>query len=480
MPTILLTTLNARYSHASLGLRYLLANMGDLTSTTRLLEYSINSRSIDVAESLLSYDAKIIGFSLYIWNITETIRLLSIIKTVSPETVVVVGGPEISHEVENNKISSLVDYIICGNADVAFANLCQLIIAKNSPQEKIIQAPFVHPKDIQFPYQYYNDEDIANRLIYVEASRGCPYQCEFCLSSLDKTSWSLDIDLFLQELQRLFQRGVRQFKFVDRTFNLKIKTSLRILEFFLDKLDSDLFLHFELVPDKLPDELRQIIQKFPSGTLQFEIGIQTFNPEVQALVSRKQDMQKTHENIQWLSDATDVHLHVDLIVGLPGESLQSFAEGFDQLVKLKPHEIQVGLLKRLKGTPIVRHTIEYEMKYNPEAPYNILSTSLIDFGQMQRLARFARYWDLMGNSGHFKNTIKLISADQPFNSFMMLSDWLYQSTDQTHRIALKRLFKLMFVGLTDGLKLDKNLVFNALKCDFKQSNLKGSSEFIRE
>jgi len=245
----------------------------------------------------------------------------------------------------------------------------------------------------------------------------------------------------------LYERGARLFKFVDRTFNLNVKTSLRIMQFFLDKIEANpgdpVYAHFELVPDHLPDALKETISQFPPGALQFEIGIQSFNPQVQALVSRRQDNAKAADNIRWLHEHSHAHLHVDLIAGLPGEDVESFARGFDHLVSLGPHEIQFGILKRLRGTPIIRHTNAFGMVYDPYPPYTVLATSLVDFPAMQRLVRFARYWDLVANSGRFANTVKHMLGDAPFDNFMAFSDWMYTRTDATHRIALDRLAKLV-------------------------------------
>jgi hypothetical protein len=300
---------------------------------------------------------------------------------------------------------------------------------------------------ITLPYALYSDDDIAHRTLYVEASRGCPFKCEFCLSSLDKTAWPFPLDAFLAELDALYGRGARLFKFVDRTFNLNVKTSMRIMQFFLDKIAAapgdPVYAHFELVPDHLPEALKETIAKFPPGALQFEIGIQSFNPEVQALVSRRQDNAKAADNIRWLCEHSHAHLHVDLIAGLPGEDVASFARGFDRLVSLGAHEIQFGILKRLRGTPIIRHTEPFGMVYDPYPPYTVLATSLVDFATMQRLVRFARYWDLVANSGRFANTIHQLLGVAPFENFMAFSDWIYTRTDATHRIALDRLANLV-------------------------------------
>lgn len=449
--TILLSTLNARYAHASLGLRYLLANMGDLQTGTRLQEFVIGTRTSEIVEKCLAHQPRIIGFGVYIWNVEETTKVVAMLKRVAPDIVIVLGGPEVSYEPNEQTIVQLADYLVTGWGDVTFPQLCKQILHGPKPLMKIHAGTQPPLADITLPYNLYTDEDIAHRTLYVEASRGCPFKCEFCLSSLDKTAWPFDLDLFLSELEKLHARGARLFKFVDRTFNLNIKSSLKIMQFFLDKLavnpDDPVYAHFEVVPDHLPEALQDAIMRFPPGTLQFEIGIQSFNPDVQTLVSRKQDNEKAADNIHWLCAHSHAHLHVDLIAGLPGEDIASFARGFDRLVALQPHEIQFGILKRLRGTPIIRHTQTFGLVFDPHPPYAILATNCIDFQTMQRLVRFARYWDLIANSGRFAHTLPLILHDAPFGNFMALSDWLYAKTDATHRIALERLAALVIEWL---------------------------------
>ena len=445
--TILLSTLNARYTHASLGLRYLLANMGPLQAQTRIHEFVIGAKTSDLVERILAHQPRILGLGVYIWNVEETTRLVALLKRVAPQVSIVLGGPEVSHETGEQEIVRLADYVVTGWGDVTFPKLCGEILNGPKPLMKVhagVQPPMA---EIALPYALYSDEDIAHRTLYVEASRGCPFKCEFCLSSLDKTAWPFPLDAFLAEMESLHARGARLFKFVDRTFNLNVKTSLRIMQFFLDKLeanpDDPVYAHFELVPDHLPEALKESIAKFPPGALQFEIGIQSFNPEVQALVSRRQDNAKAADNIRWLTEHSQTHLHVDLIAGLPGEDVASFARGFDQLVKLGAQEIQFGILKRLRGTPIIRHTELFGMVYDPYPPYTVLATKAIDFPAMQRLVRFARYWDLVANSGRFANTTRVLLGETPFDNFMAFSDWIYSRTDATHRIALEKLAKLV-------------------------------------
>jgi len=323
------------------------------------------------------------------------------------------------------------------------------------------------------------------------------------LSSLDISVRQAPVSELLAHLQKLLDRGVKQFKFVDRTFNLNVNFSRMILEFFLERHRPGLFFHFELIPDRLPEALREVIAKFPPGALQFEVGVQTFNEEVEKLISRRQNHQRLEENFHFLRGQTGVHIHADLIVGLPGETVESFAAGFDRLVALGPQEIQVGILKRLHGTAIVRHDAEWQMIYSANPPYEILQNKLIDFTSMQKLRRFARYWDLVGNSGNFIETTPLIwRAGQasrlspfemeanvagkitfppsPFYSFMRWSEWLYTCTQRTDSIALMRFMELLFDFLTGELKLETRVVAEALLRDYGRGGHKDVPAFLKE
>jgi hypothetical protein len=288
------------------------------------------------------------------------------------------------------------------------------------------------------------------------------------------------LSALLAEWQKLLDRGVSQFKFVDRTFNLNLATGKAILQFFLDRYHHGLFLHFEMVPDRLPEALREVILQFPPGSLQFEVGVQTFNEDVARNISRRQDYARLADNIQFLRQKTGVHVHADLIAGLPGESLESFAAGFDRLLALRPQEIQVGILKRLRGTPITRHDEIWQMVYSPHPPYEILQNKLLDFSTMQRLRRFARYWDLVGNSGNFFETASLLcqTNGSAFAAFMQWSDWLYARIGRQHSIALDRLAHSLFDYLTEKCALDSPVVAESLWRDWQRTGRREKPAFL--
>ncbi|MDA7745729.1 B12-binding domain-containing radical SAM protein [Psychromonas sp.] len=472
-PKIVLATLNSKYIHASLGLRYLYANLKDLQPICEIKEFVIQTWAIDIVEQILASKPTIVGFGVYIWNIVETTNVVSLLKVIAPEVTVVLGGPEVSYESEQQLIVQTADYVLTGEADISFYELCKDIINNNKPDRKILKSKPVDLKDLTMPYQYYSDEDLKNRLLYVEASRGCPFKCEFCLSSLDTKSNPYELTVFLQEMEVLYNRGARNFKFIDRTFNLDIKTSLQIMQFFLDRMTDDLYLHFEVVPDHLPRKLKEMLSQFPENSLQFEVGIQTFNQEVQTNISRKQNNPKSKENLIWLKENTTAHIHADLIFGLPGETFESFKDSFNQLYECKPHEIQMGILKRLKGSPIIRHTDTFDLRFNPLPPFNILSNDRIDFATMQLVNRFARYWDMIGNSGRFKHSLGYIIADNPFEQFLAIANWLFDETGQTHKINLKRLFELISQAVLALFPEKHEMLLPKIELDYTASGLKG-------
>ncbi|MBI4327852.1 MAG: DUF4080 domain-containing protein [Chloroflexi bacterium] len=483
MPDIVLATLNAKYIHAAFGLRYLLANLGSLRSRACLLESDINQRPIDIAEVLLAQQPKIIGLGIYIWNVAASTELVTILKRVQPEIAVILGGPEVSYEVEAQAIVQAADYVITGEADFKFADVCRQLLEGHRPPAKIIPAELPDLSQLVLPYDLYDERDVAHRIIYVEASRGCPFTCEFCLSSLDIPVRQIPLPALLSGLQTLLDRGVNHFKFVDRTFNLNLHTSQTILEFFLARHRPGLFLHFEMIPDRLPEALRATIARFPPGALQFEVGIQTFNEEVSHRIKRRQDYRKLADHFRFLREQTGVHLHADLIFGLPGESLESFGAGFDKLVALRPQEIQVGNLKRLRGTPIGRHDQEWQMIYSPHPPYEILQNKLVDFAAVQTMGRFARSWDLVANSGNFQETTPLlwnVPGSSPFAAFLRWSEWAYAQQGSRHGIALVRLVELLFRYLTGELGLDVHQAANTLWRDYQRGGRSDKPVFLRE
>jgi hypothetical protein len=482
MAEILLVTLNAKYIHSSFGLRSLRANLGTLREKSALREYIVGQRPLEIAELILAEGPSILGLGVYIWNVLPCLELVTLLKTIRPALTIVLGGPEVSYETEGQELVAKADYVIAGEGEHAFRELCGELLAGRRPPEKIIRPEPPNTETLALPYDEYLEEDIRNRLVYVEASRGCPFTCEFCLSSLDIPVRAFPLEPFLAAMDKLLSRGVLHFKFVDRTFNLNPETSRRILEFFLERLRPGLFLHFEMVPDRVTEGLRELLARFPAGSLQLELGVQTFNPEAATAIRRRQDYDKLEGNLRYLHEHTHAHVHADLIVGLPGEDEASFARGFDRLLSNAPQEIQVGILKRLRGTTLSRHNQEWNTVYSPTPPYEILSNKLIDFTAMQGLRRFARMWDLIGNSGNFVESTPLIwrGRPSPYAAFKQFTSWYHEREGRHHAIALVRSMERVLEFLIQERGVAPREAAAALWRDYQRGERGEMPPFLRQ
>ena len=338
MPPILLATINAKWIHPSLALRLLKANLGGLEKHGEIIEFALRQPLHEKVDPILAARPRILGLSVSIWNHGATLELLAELeKAWKPDRaacpVVVLGGPEVSHLPPDAAIFHYADYVIQGEGEIAFRTLCEGIL--ESPPESngaqkpvIVHAALVNLAEIKTAYHLYTDEDLQKKLIYVEASRGCPFHCEFCLSAVKPGPpvREFPLDQFLAEMDELLRRAGpgsgRTFKFLDRTFNLNINRARRIMEFFLERLEQIEnreqlpVLHFEMVPSLFPPELRETLVRFPPGTLRLEIGIQTLNSEVSARINRPADPERELETIRFLGEQTSAVIHADLIAGL--------------------------------------------------------------------------------------------------------------------------------------------------------------------
>ena len=443
-PLVVLVSVNAGYSHANLGLRYLMANMGDLESNTCILEGTRRLGIPVLAEAVGSLSPKIVGISVSIWNHKESQELAAAIRTRLPGTWIVFGGPEASHLPENHPLFGSGDLVLRGEGDLAFAPLVLELLDQGStstwkPGKRIQSREAALPEldQIRLPYRLLGEGDLKNRLIYVETSRGCPFSCEFCLSGVTDGVRYFPLEPVLQEIQELYNRGGRYFKVIDRTFNQKIERASRTLEFFLRLLSEGknpgAYVQFEVVPDRFPGALREIVARFPPETLRLEVGIQTFDNDTATRIRRRQNQQKTQENLEFLLRHTSAVVHADLIIGLPGEDLASFARGFDQLYALGPAETQLGILKALPGTSLHRHDAEWGMVYKPEPPYEVIQTAGISREEMDRLKIGAKFWELLANRGRYSELLEALVPRRTgaFYTFLELSDFLFRRLGRT-------------------------------------------------
>ncbi len=313
----------------------------------------------------------------------------------------------------------------------------------------------------------------------METSRGCPFECEFCLSSIDERVRYFDQQKLLDALQELWERGARNFKFVDRTFNLNIKKATALMDLFLEK-KQEYFLHFEFIPDTFPVKLREKLAQFPPGALQLEVGIQTLNEEVAKRINRPLRMERIKQNLRFLHEHTHAHLHLDLIVGLPGESLKSFGDNLDLLMSLSRSEIQIGILKKLSGTTLDRHDKKHGMRYSDKPPYDVLQTGAIDFATMQKMKRFARYFDIVYNSGNFKGSAGLLWREgKVFDNFYAFTEWFFDHTRSTWQIGLNRMAEYLFDYLVSVKGLDKEQTAKVMIADLQRVKGRKLPAFLR-
>jgi hypothetical protein len=453
---IVLATINAKWIHPSLALRLLKANLGAWESRACIMEFALRQAPAEQTVPILAARPRILGLSVSIWNHRASLNLLKTLDEAweNPglglkRPWIILGGPEVCYIPAECEIIRRADWVIRGDGEGIFRDLCNLLLSEapaasrkdiplalaSLPSVKGVYGKVIetHPVDlaaIDPAYRLYTGGDLAQKLVYVEASRGCPFGCEFCLSSAEPGVREFPLDPFLAELDRLIDRGARTFKFLDRTFNLNIHRTRRIMEFFLDRLkpgeEPSLCAHFEMVPSRFPPELRETLTRFPPGSLRLELGIQTFNPKTAALINRPGDPERELEVLDFLRRETNAIVHADLIAGLPGEDMASFAAGFDRLYLVRPAEIQLGILKNLPGTPMGRHREAFGMCYAPDPPYEVLETAALPAADLDRIKNFARFWELIVNRKAFPALIPaLLPGGEPvFDRFMTLSDRL--------------------------------------------------------
>ncbi|HOH28517.1 MAG TPA: DUF4080 domain-containing protein [Candidatus Hydrogenedentes bacterium] len=466
---IILTTANARYTHCAFGLRCLAAALKERGYETSIREFTIQQSAVEMAEALLGSGPDVIGFGVYIWNVDLITHVASIIRSVSPGTILVLGGPEMTENDGNATFLEAADFIISGEGEEALCGLIGRLAGGELPASGYISEPPPALDTRPSPYALYTEEDIRNRIIYVESSRGCPYRCAFCLSSRDEKVRNIPLPVFFADMTLLLERGVRLFKFTDRTFNIDDGRVVEILRFFLLRSMPEMQLHFEIMPDRLSDRILEMMSAFPQGMLHLELGVQSFSEETQQKIGRRQHMGRTMETIAFLRNHTGALLHADLIIGLPGDTEAVLARGFDALVKAGVQEIQVGLLKRLKGTPMVDEAGR-GLTFDARPPYEVLETPEMPFPMIQRLKRFARYFDLYYNRGHFPESLPLLwqAGGSPFAVFNAFAAFLWQREGRAHGLSLARLSEQLFAFSCETAGCDKERTATCIDRDFRR------------
>ena len=437
---IVIIAVNARQGHCGHAGRTLLANLGPLSTRASLLEFDLETQPLQVVSRLLEAEPRVVGFSVYLWNTRLVRDSLTLLRRVAPQIAIVLGGPEIVPGGPPDW-NGLADALVCGEGETAFRDWCgQALGRPDSPlrrhtPEVIVNREGEHPETLVLPDAQYSDADLRRRVVYVESTRGCPHHCLYCTSG--GTSWRrFPTDRLFASLQSLLDRGLHDFRFLDRTFNADETHAAAVLDFFL-KLNVDgLRLHFELTPARMGDAFRQRLASFPANVLHLEVGVQTLNAEVARLIGRSESRDDVLDALHALLDGTDAAIHADLIFGLPGEDEASFAAGFDCLVGLGIPEIQVNRLKGLPGTPLVRLPA-LTGAFSPFPPYEVLRTDSLDFAALTRMQRLAHAWDRLHNRGHFRQTLPLLwlSGDRsPYRAVGELAEEVYRREGRVHAL----------------------------------------------
>ena len=480
MVDILLVTFTAKYIHSAFGLRYLMANLGELEERTKIVEFDIRKQPVDSAEELLRFKPKVVCFSVHIWNIYQTRATARLLKKVDENIKIVVGGPEVSYELDEEPLALIADVIVCGEADLALKPICEGLLS-GMAQEKIVRPTLPSLEEIALPYRYYSDEDIAHRITYVESSRGCPFRCAYCMSALDTKVRLFPLDRLLPAFKELMERGARHFKFVDRSFNVMVDHAISVLSFFKENYVEGLVLHIELVPTALPPSLQELLMEFPDGALHIEVGVQTFDEEVGRRVGRTFDSHVVSEALSFLCRETGADVHADLIVGLPGETEASFAKGFDELMALAPSEVQVGILKRLRGAPLARRAKEWGLSFSDLSPYEVIETRELTFFSLQRLKRFGRFVELLHNRGKLAETVGLLLIEgSPYKTFSKVNEYFYERFSRAHDISLENMARALADFLVEECGQDEDDVLALLRNDFQRLGRRRLPHWLNE
>ncbi len=463
MTDILFVACNARFSHVAFALKTLRANlMPALHDRSGILEFTIQNDVTEAAYEIFSHSPSVVGLSVYLWNIGFMRQLAEIIKRTAPQVRLIIGGPEVASPQArmHDSLFALADHIIVGEGECVMSALCaKYLLPAGSwealcPEvahlvgEKVIFAPRADVTKLALPYDEYTDDDLAHRILYVETSRGCPYRCAFCLSSQDKPLRYFPLDRLYAAFEKLLARGARAFKFLDRTLNASLSRALGMLEFFLPYKDT-VSLHFEMVPHEIPDALIEAMAKYPAGAIQIEFGVQTLTLHVADAIHRQLDAERLLQNLAKLRMRTGVHIHADLIAGLPGESFAEFAAGFERLRGSGVQEIQLGILKRLKSSPLDMQAEAWGLVFSEMPPYEILQTPDMSFKDLTEFKRFAHFYDTLVNNANFPGTVDAICRDAYFENFHRLTQWIYGQTTATQGISQTRWVTLLFRYMTE-------------------------------
>ncbi len=457
---LLLTTLNSKYVHSNLAIRYLYNVVANSPFDVTLREYTINNERDYVFNEIIRDDYDIVCFSCYIWNIELINSLIEEIREAAPNIIIVVGGPEVSYDTEEYMTQNpCVDFVLRGEGEITFFNLLKSIYMEDYSFKyikglgyRIGKAVYINEEDdtidfneIPFPYETIDfDKD---KVIYYESVRGCPYNCSYCLSSIDKKIRPLNINRVRRDIGYFLMKNVKQVKFIDRTFNYYRQRALKIWDFLINNDNGVTNFHFEINGDLLNDEAVELLSHARPGMFQLEIGIQSTNPKTLKAVNRRENIYPLMYYVKKIIEAGNIHIHVDLIAGLPYEDYNSFANSFNRVYGLSADCLQLGFLKMLKGTEIRRDASKHGYKFRDNAPYEVISNNYMSALDIVKLKMVEKVFNLYGNRGGFEKSVDFLIkklGSTPFNFYERLADFYYSRGYQDRSHSKENLYRILY------------------------------------
>lgn len=491
---VVLVGINSKYTHLNLAIRYLKAYTEDLDFQCIIREFSVNDRLEKLLEEIISEKPDIVGFSCYVWN-KEIVKSLSeLIKIVNNDIEIIYGGPEVSFSGKEFLEETKGDFLIEGEGEETFKEFIKYKIYEKEKKPSYYnginldeitglyykKSGKIHYggkkknmdiNNVKFPYIY--EENLDNKIVYYEASRGCPYGCKYCLSSVDRNLRFRDIDKVKKELKNLIDKNVRLVKFVDRTFNCNEKFSIEIWEFLINQNSNTKF-HFEISANILTSNQVKILSKAPKGRFQFEVGVQTTNKEILHNINRIADFAEVESKVKEIKSLNNISQHLDLIAGLPGENFNSFKKSFNEVFAIAPEEIQLGFLKILKGSPMELEKEKWGMKNSPYPPYEIVKTKDISYEELLILKKVEAMVDKYYNSGKFSNILKYFNAKfQDYFQFYEELGFFFQEKGYFDRnISSADYYKVFLEFNSEKLMEDNFALREIIKYDYLMFNKK--------
>ena len=490
---ILLTTLNSKFIHTNLAIRYLRESVKDLVEVD-VREYTINNQLDYILKDIYKNNYDVVFFSTYIWNIYDIVKLCDNLKKVKPEIKIGLGGPEVTYDSESAMEKyEFLDYILCGEGELVFRDLVQHLLGQKKIEDvkgivyredkKIIvneeMELLQNLDEIPSPYENLDIKEYENRIVYYETSRGCPFNCQYCLSSAIKGLRYFSIDRVKRDLKNLIDARVSQIKFIDRTFNANKKFAKEIMEFLMENDNGYTTYHFEVTAHLLDDDMLNFLKNCKEGLFQFEIGVQSTNQKTLDAVGRRDDFEKLSYVVKTIKSFRNIHQHLDLIAGLPYEGYERFEQSFNDVFNLGIEQLQLGFLKMIKGTGMRYSAEKYGYKFKDYAPYEILFNDFMTYDEILKIKDIEEILETYYNSNNFPLSIEYIIrnyySESPFKFFEEFATYFDKNGYFDVAQGKNQLYKILLDFYNESINKNNDLFNDILKYDYislgKTSNI---------